>query len=370
MEIPRIIGNVRLGEELGRGTGGVVFSGHDVMLDRRVAVKVLSPPGGGGEAELSRFLEGVRSAAAVKHENILTVYAVDSVEGRPIIVMEHVDGMSLRALLRRSGAAGPAAGGGAPPSGLEAGLAVYVIEQIADAVAALHDVHIIHRDLKPANVLINRDGGTHVCDFGLACRLEDAATPVVAGEGVSGTPLYMAPEMFDGAVSTQSDVYALGAMLFEILTGRPPFSADSMEEMKSRHSREPLPLERLGRVLEGRAGGRGGLAGGESDGGASGRGAAEARDAREALSETVERAMHKNRILRYKTARHFLRAVQEIPLSDRRPVLQRQKLAAMVVGGVEARRAEAQATEPPAQTVAELVARRAQAKRKGVDGSR
>jgi serine/threonine-protein kinase len=325
--IPRALGNVRLGEELGRGSGGVVFSGHDVMLDRRVAVKVLSQtPGGGGEADLSRFIEGVRSAAAVKHENILTVYSVDSVEGRPLIVMEHVDGMSLRALLRRGG-------------GLQALLAVYVIEQIADAVAALHDAHIIHRDLKPANVLIDRDGGTHVCDFGLACRTADA-TPIGSGEGISGTPLYMAPEMFDGTVSTQSDVYALGAMLFEILAGRPPFSAETMDEMKSRHVREPLPVERLS-----------------------------ASGADETLTEIVERAMHKNRILRYKTARHFLRAVQQAPLGERRPLPQRQRLAAMVVGGAEARAAEAQPTEPPAQTVAELVAKRAQAKRKGMDGS-
>ena len=325
--IPRKIGNVKLGEELGRGSGGVVFAAYDTVINRKVAVKVLSrPPPSGGDSELTRFVEGVRSAASVKHDNIITVFNVETVNGLPIIVMEYIDGISLRDLVKRSGA-------------LDVPLALHAMRGIAAGIAALHDAHVIHRDLKPANIMFDRDGRIHVCDFGLACRFADASF-VVGSDGVSGTPLYMAPEMFDGTVSPQSDVYALGVMLFELLSGGAPFSADSMDDMKLCHANEPTPLERLNAV-----------------------------GVPEAFCDIVDRAMHKTRIMRFKTAGHFLRAIESAEPAAGRDMIHRQRLAAMVTAEQSDKPAprskqKSDAADPPAQTTFKLVAERARAKRR------
>ena len=328
--MPRRIGNVKLGDELGRGTGGVVFAGYDTVINRKVAVKLLGgAPDAGGESELNRFVEGVRSAASVKHDNIITVFNVDTVDGMPLIVMEYIDGVSLRELVKRSGP-------------LDVSLALHTIHSIASGIAALHDAHVIHRDLKPANIMFDREGRLHVCDFGLACRFVDSAFVIGSG-GVSGTPLYMAPEMFEGTVSPQSDVYALGVILFELLAGHAPFSADSMDEMKLRHANEPPPLEQL-----------------------------QARGISEELCDIVDRAMHKRRIMRHKTAGHFLRALENIEPGGARDTIHRQRIAAMVSAEQSGEEDPPPAacppeTERPAQTTFDLLAERARAKRRSQD---
>ena len=326
-----MIGNVKLGDELGRGAGGVVFAGYDTVINRKVAVKLLggAPEGSGGESELTRFVEGVRSAASVKHDNIITVFNVDTVDGVPLIVMEYIDGVSLRDLVKRGGP-------------METSLALHTICSIASGIAALHEARVIHRDLKPANIMFDREGRTHVCDFGLACSFASSWF-ASGGGGVSGTPLYMAPEMFDGSVSPQSDVYALGVILFELLTGHAPFSAESMGEMQSRHATEPPPLEQL-----------------------------EARGISEELRDIVDRAMHKRRIMRYKTAGHFLRALEDIEPAGRRDAVHRQRIAGMVSAEQSdetdpSPRAPADDSDPPAQTTFDLLAERARAKRRSQD---
>ena len=112
---------------------------------------------------------------------------------------------------------------------MDLSLALYVMRSITSAVATLHDAGVIHRDLKPTNVLFDRGGEARVCDFGLACEF-DAGAYKGNAEEIGGSPLYMAPEMFDGHVSPHSDVYALGVMLFEVLVGSPPFSAQSISD--------------------------------------------------------------------------------------------------------------------------------------------
>lgn len=323
VEIPRQIGNVKLGDELGRGAGGVVLAGFDAVLNRKVAVKLLrTSTGGAGDGELQHFVEGVRSAAAVKHPNILTVYQVDIIAGMPVLVMEYVDGISLRDLLRRSGA-------------LEPPLSLYMARTIAAGIEALHDARIVHHDLKPANVLFDRDGHAHVCDFGLARRLS-AASQAQGEQSISGTPLYMAPEMFTGAVSPQSDVYALGVMLFEMLDGRPPFSAVSMDEMRARHSDDPVPVERL------------------AQGGVS-----------EELCDVVRRAMQKTRILRHKTAGHFLRALESLSPARAADTIHAQRIAEIVNADAAVDSSTPKPSTPPPvdHTTFDLVARRARAKR-------
>lgn len=323
--VPRRIGHVKLGESLGKGASGVVFAAHDEMLNRRVAVKFMHRlPAAPNDAELTRFIEGVRSAARIKHPNIVMVHNVDSVDGLPMIVMEYIDGVSLRDLLRAHGA-------------FDLPLATYVMRCIAAGVEALHEQRVVHRDLKPANVMFDLDGGTHVCDFGLACQLSSAST-VAGSEGISGTPLYMAPETFESVVSPQGDVYALGVMLFEMLTGRTPFSADSWTEMKRCHVEAPPPVQWLSDL-----------------------------SAPEGLAEVIERAMHKTRIMRYKSAGHLLRALEQL-VSSQRDELLKTRLSAIVVtcrgasGPYDARPPQ---PDVPAANTFDLVARKAREKRGG-----
>lgn len=351
VEVPRRVGSVRLGELLGQGAAGAVFAGYDEALHRKVAVKLLHRRRGGeNDPATLELLSGIRAAASIKHANIITVHAVELAAGLPVIVMEYVDGVSMRDLLRRSGP-------------LDAELALYLLRQLAAAVEALHSAGVVHRDLKPANILFDHDGAAHVCDFGLACDF-DLASFRSGATGIAGSPLYMAPEMFDGHVSPQGDVYALGVMLFESLAGRPPFAAETISEMRALHERAEIPFEQLA------------LRGGVD----------------EAVCEVVRRATHKTRILRYKSAGHMLRALEPLSRAGRDEAL-RLRVAEIVAaipladgpaGEADATEGGADATagadRPPGRadlmsgpdaTVFDLVARRAAAKRqtRGGDSS-
>jgi serine/threonine protein kinase len=304
VEVPRRVGTVKLGDMLGEGAGGVVFAGYDEALHRKVAVKLLHRRRGDtGEPPLIELAKGVGSAARIRHPNILTIHTVETINRMPVIVMEYVDGISLRELLLRSGA-------------LDLSLAMYVMRSVVSAVATLHDANVIHRDLKPANVLFDRDGAARVCDFGLACEFDVAAFKGHAAN-IGGSPLYMAPEMFDGHVSPQSDVYALGVMLFEVLTGAPPFSAQTLSEIKACHRVWQPPLWQL-----------------------------ERRGLPEDLCETVGRALHKRRFLRYKTAGHLLRALEDVAVPVGRDETLRMRIAELV----SVRPGDAGAPETRAQT--------------------
>lgn len=319
LEVPRRIGTVKLGDLLGEGGGGAVFVGFDEALGRRVAVKLLHRRADGTTSEL---VHGVRAAAKIKHPNVITIYHVDTVCDMPMIVMEYIDGISLRDLIKRSGP-------------LELPLALFVMRSIAAAAAALHAVDVVHRDLKPANTLFDREGEVHVCDFGLACAFDVARFRGEAGN-IGGSPLYMAPEMFDGHVSPHSDVYALGVMLFELLCGRPPFSAETISELKAMHLAARVPIEWL-----------------------------ERKGIPEDVYEIVRRALNKNRILRYKTSAHMLRALQTIQPPGSQDETLRAQIARIVTAGQDDKSPDADATPPStAQTTFDLVARRAEEKRR------
>ena len=177
VEVPLRVGTVKLGEMLGEGAGGVVFVGFDEALNRKVAVKVLRRRQGSiHDTAMIELARGIRSAARIKHPNIVTIHTVETGAGLPVIVMEYVDGISLRDLLLRAG-------------GLDLPLAMYVMRSIISAVAALHESNVIHRDLKPANVLFDRNGDARVCDFGLACEF-DAGEYKGRAEEIGGSPLY------------------------------------------------------------------------------------------------------------------------------------------------------------------------------------
>jgi serine/threonine-protein kinase len=219
---------------LGRGGMGVVFRARHVRLDRPVAIKMMLAGPYAEPREKERFQREAQAIAGLHHPNVVPIYDVGDVDGRPYYTMELIEGGSLAHKLA-----------GTPQPGRPA---AELLATLARAVQAAHQAGIVHRDLKPANVLLAADGTPKVSDFGLARRLEGDAGLTQTGVPV-GTPSYMAPEQARGqtnAVGTAVDVYALGAILYELLTGRPPFrAATATETMQQVISQEPAPPSRL-----------------------------------------------------------------------------------------------------------------------------
>lgn len=203
---------------LGQGGMGEVYRADDLKLGQSVALKFL-PRGLETDADrLRRLLDEVRTARQVTHANVCRVHDVDEFEGQHFLSMEYVDGEDLSSLLRRIGR-------------LPEERAVEVARQICAGLAAAHDAGVLHRDLKPANVMLDGRGDVKLTDFGLASLVDADEDSRV------GTPAYMAPEQLsDGKVSTRSDIYALGLVLYELFTGRPVFQANTMAEMSSLHA--------------------------------------------------------------------------------------------------------------------------------------
>ena len=216
-DLPRIRGYEVQGV-LGRGGMGVVYKAWHLRLNRPVALKMLLAGPYARPEELERFLREAEAVAGLRHPNIVQVYDVGDLDGRPYFTMEFVEGGSLAQKLA-----------GTPQP---AGQAAALVATLAEAVQVAHQSGIVHRDLKPANILLTADGTPKITDFGLARRLEGGGGLTLSGVPV-GTPSYMAPEQARGqkdAIGPAADVYALGAILYELLTGRPPFRAETAAE--------------------------------------------------------------------------------------------------------------------------------------------
>ncbi len=226
---PRLSG-YEVQDELGRGGMGVVYRAWDQRLRRPVALKMLLAGDFARADERERFRREAEAAAGLRHVNIVQVYDVGDLDGRPYFTMEFVEGGSLAEKLA-----------GVP---LPAGQAAALLAMLAEAVQAAHDRGIVHRDLKPGNVLLTADGTPKVADFGLARRLDDGAGLTRTGIPL-GTPNYMAPEQALGLthlIGPAADVYALGAILYETLSGWPPFRADtSAETLRQVVEQQPTP---------------------------------------------------------------------------------------------------------------------------------
>src|SRR5436309_869474 len=220
-------GRYRLEARIGSGGMSTVYRALDVTLEREVAVKLMNREVTSDSDQLERFRREARAVAQLSHPHIVGVIDAGEDDGRPYIVFEYIEGETLKERIRRLGRL-------AIPEAV-----AYAIE-IARALGAAHARHIVHRDVKPQNVLIDEEGSAKVTDFGIARTLDEEG--LTADGRVIGTTDYVSPEQALGHhVTGQSDLYSLGIVLYEMLTGEVPFKGDNQVAVAMKHVREPLP---------------------------------------------------------------------------------------------------------------------------------
>ena len=259
--------------KLGAGGMGSVFKAMDTILEREVALKLLAPTLASDDSFVERFRLEARSLARLDHSNIVKVYDADWDENKLFIVMEYVDGGSLADLIKQEGA-------------LPTALVIKLLQQTASGLDYAHQRGLIHRDIKPANVLIDTHGNAKLTDFGL---VKDTDTNLTADGMRLGTPAYMAPEQIQGdEVTAALDIYALGIVTYEMLTGRPPFQGNMSAIFEGHLLRQLPPIHQINPNIP-----------------------ADAQD-------VLVRVMAKNPAERYASASNFVQAMEEsLHLSER-----------------------------------------------------
>ena len=212
---------------LGEGGMANVYLANDTILDRMVAVKVLRGDLANDEKFVRRFQREALSASSLSHPNIVEIYDVGEDEGNFYIVMEYIEGKTLKQLIKKRGV-------------LSLPETMDIMLQLLDALATAHDSYIIHRDIKPQNIMIKESGLVKITDFGIAMALNSAQ--LTQTNSVMGSVHYLPPEQASGKGSTiRSDIYSLGILMFEMLSGKVPFKGDSAVEIALKHMKEPLP---------------------------------------------------------------------------------------------------------------------------------
>jgi serine/threonine protein kinase len=237
------IGSYEVEGELGQGGMGVVYLACQPALERRVVLKTLRRDLAEDETLEERFQREARAAATVHHQNVVSVYDCFSWRGESFLALEYVDGMNLADALQRVGR-------------LEPRIAGLVALELCRGLEAIHEHGTVHRDLKPSNILLGRSGEVKIADFGIA--LEPSGSALTQTGHAVGTPLYMAPEQLRGErVDGRSDLFSLGVVLYEMLSGRPPFEDDPEREEgllrrieAGRYARPRKHAPELGRGLE------------------------------------------------------------------------------------------------------------------------
>ena len=206
---------------LGEGGMANVYLAHDTILDRNVAVKVLRGDLATDEKFIRRFQREALSASSLSHPNIVEMYDVGEDDGQYYIVMEFVDGKTLKQVLKQRGH-------------LSVSEVIDIMSQLADGMAHAHDAYIIHRDIKPQNIMILSNGMIKITDFGVATALN--STQLTQTNSVMGTVHYLPPEQAQGKGSTiRSDIYSMGIMMYELLSGLVPYKGDNAVEIALKH---------------------------------------------------------------------------------------------------------------------------------------
>ncbi|NDL57511.1 serine/threonine-protein kinase [Phytoactinopolyspora mesophila] len=218
-----------LGEPLGAGGMARVVTAYDHVLHRDVAVKLIHDAYAGDPTSRERMLREARAAAGLQHPNTVSVFDAGEADGRPFIVMERVIGRSLAHRLHDEGA-------------LSVADTISIADAVLSALGAAHSRGLVHRDVKPSNILLPDSGGVKLADFGIAKALAETSAGLTSTGQLLGTPRYLSPEQVAGRpASPASDLYALGVVLYECLTGEPPFKAETPLAEALAHQREPVP---------------------------------------------------------------------------------------------------------------------------------
>ena len=217
-------GRYQIIEELGKGGMGKVYRALDKKLNEEVALKLIKPEISADKNIIERFKNELKLARKIGHRNVGRMYELLEHEGTHYITMEYVAGQDLKGLIRQSGQ-------------LAVGTTISIAKQVCEGLAEAHRFGVVHRDLKPSNIMIDKEGNARIMDFGIARSLGEKG---ITGAGVMiGTPEYMSPEQAEAkAVDQRSDIYSLGVILYEMLTGRVPFEGDTPLSIAMKHKGE------------------------------------------------------------------------------------------------------------------------------------
>ena len=237
-------GRYQIIEELGRGGMGRVYKALDTEVNEKVALKLIKPEIAADKKTIERFRNELKFARKIRHKNVCQMYDLNREEGSYYITMEYISGDDLKGMIRRMGR-------------FSAAQAITIAKQVCEGLSEAHKLGVVHRDLKPQNIMIDQDGNARIMDFGIARSIEGKS---ITGAGIMiGTPDYMSPEQVDGKETDQrSDIYSLGIILYEMVTGQTPFEGDTPFTIGVKHKSEapkdpkelnPQIPDNLGRVI-------------------------------------------------------------------------------------------------------------------------